>query len=70
MQVVQNLFFIENQGTTFKMEGHMSKAAGIVGKGALAFTGEFYGTFQFAVQLIKLRYRITGPLYEGTTFFS
>lgn len=44
VQVILNLFFFEIKGTTFKMKGHMRKAAGIIGKGTLAFTGEFYGT--------------------------
>lgn len=45
VQVVQNLLFIEIQGTTFKMKGNMREAAGVVDKGALAFTGKFNGTF-------------------------
>ncbi|MGM1056736.1 MAG: hypothetical protein ACQEWG_12680 [Bacteroidota bacterium] len=44
MQVIENLFFIKIQRTTFEMEGYMRQAAGVIGQGALAFTGEFYRT--------------------------
>jgi hypothetical protein len=40
VQVIQNLFFIEFQGTAFKVEGNVRQAAGIVGERTLALTGQ------------------------------
>ncbi len=70
MQVIEDLFIIQIQWTAFEMKGNVHKAAGVIGQGALAFTGEFNRTLKLSVQFIKFRYRNTGPLYEGTTFFS
>jgi hypothetical protein len=44
VQVIEDLFFIQIQRTTFEMKGNMRQAAGIIGQGALAFTGEFNRT--------------------------
>jgi len=70
VQVIEDLFFIQVQWTAFEMKGNVRKAAGVIGQGALAFTGELNRTFKLSVQFVKFRYRNTGPLYEGTTFFS
>jgi hypothetical protein len=70
VQVIEDLFFIQIQWTAFEMKGNVSKAAGVIGQGALTFTGEFNRTLKLSVQFIKFRYRNTGPLYGGTTFFS
>ncbi len=40
VQVIQDLFLIEFQGTAFKVKGYMRQAAGIVGERTLALTGE------------------------------
>ena len=40
VQVIQNLFFIEFQGTIFKMQRYVRQAAGIVGERTLALTGQ------------------------------
>jgi hypothetical protein len=40
VQVIQNLFFIEFQGTAFKVKGDVCQAAGIVGERTLAFAGK------------------------------
>ncbi|MFD2835559.1 hypothetical protein [Gramella sp. AN32] len=45
MQVIQDLFLIQIQWTAFEMKGNVRQAAGVIGQGALAFTGEFNRTF-------------------------
>jgi hypothetical protein len=40
VQVIQDLFFIEFQGITFKMQRYVRQAAGIVGERTLALTGQ------------------------------
>ena len=45
MQVIQNLFLVKVQGTTFEMERKVREAAGIIGKGTLAFAREFNRPF-------------------------
>jgi hypothetical protein len=48
----------------------MRQAAGIVGKRALAFSGELDGTLEFLVECCKLWNGNTGPFNEGLAFFS
>tara|TARA_R110002072_G_C7936352_1_gene532092 strand:- start:88 stop:246 length:159 start_codon:yes stop_codon:yes gene_type:complete len=52
------------------MECDVRQTAGIVGKGALAFAGEFNGTLKFGVEDCKLWNGNTGPLDKGVIFFS
>jgi hypothetical protein len=40
VQVIQDLFLIQVQGTAFKVKGDMCQAAGIVGERTLAFAGK------------------------------
>lgn len=52
------------------MKCDVRQAAGIVGKGALAFAGEFHRTLEFVVERCKLWNGNNGPINEGFTFFS
>jgi len=52
------------------MKCDVRQAAGIVGKGALAFAGELNGTLEFLVECCKLWNGNTGPLDKGVIFFS
>ena len=70
MEVVQNLLCVQFQWTATKMEHHMGKTAGIIGKGTLALSGKFDRTLQLTVVNSELRDRFTGPFDQGTTFFS
>jgi hypothetical protein len=44
VQVIEDLFFIQIQWTAFEMKGNVRQAAGVIGQGALTFTGEFNRT--------------------------
>jgi hypothetical protein len=51
MKVVKNLFAVQFNRTTLKVQRHMGQTATIVGQGALAFTGDRDRTFQFLISL-------------------
>ncbi len=52
------------------MQDHMGKATGIIGQGTLALAGQFDRALQLLVVDNKSGDLFTGPLDQGTTFFS
>ena len=70
VQIVQDPLPVRFQGTTTKMQGHMRKAALIIGKGTSALAGQFDRTLQLLVIDGEIRDHFTGPFDQGTTFFS
>jgi hypothetical protein len=44
MEIVQHLFLVKVKWATVKVKGDMRQTSRIIGKSALAFTGEFNGT--------------------------
>jgi len=70
VQIVQYLLPVEVKWATVEMQCDVCQAAGIVGKGALAFAGELNGTLEFVIECRELWNGNNGPFNEGVTFFS
>jgi hypothetical protein len=45
MKVIKDLFLVKVQRTAFEVNRNVRQTSGVVGKGTLAFAGQFYGTF-------------------------
>lgn len=70
VQVIGYLFVVQFNGIAVEEECQACKAAGIIGKGALAFAGNGNGFLEFGVEQIKTFYRFTGFFNECLAFFS